>query len=714
MANPIKGKSYLFLFLFIFTSTPFPVVFAGSNGPIENEHRHDRIPHHEPDPNSPHDFIPQEVLLHKLEELVRNLSEIVSRLESKISESSDFGKKDQITEQKYGVRREVGVADGGKGRAVSVTKYSPFWSERFQFMSAVKLDSDPTCINVLPFRDYEGLSKYVAVGDEKGRVYVFLRNGDVVVEFYTKYESPITAMVSYMSVYKNESVVITGHQNGVILVHRIYEGLNGEELGSPVMETVGKFVAAESGEDGFPITALEVHHVGRMRYILSADLSGKIRVFKENGSLYGSVMPTSRPLAFLKQRLLFLTEMGAGSLDLRSMKIKESECEGLNHSLARNYVFDATERSKAYGFTSDGDLIHVLLLGDSMNFKCRVRSKKKLEMNEPLAFLAIKGYLLIVDLEKIFVYNVSTLHYVRAGAPRFLFSAGLDEIRSSFLTHQVVDTNKERRHVTPLIASDREKLIVLGLGGDYIGMYRSNLPVLKGESNTMLWTSPVLFFILFLFGAWQFFAKKKEALTSWGPDDPFSSTSATNSAPLGSNTGDRSFIDSSSRGADMADLRSSGLRSRRYGSPSRYQGGATGSFRPSSTDPSSRPASIDPNYRADPSSRSASIDPRPASIDPNYRADPGSRAAPIDPNYRVDPSSRVASIDPNYRADPSARGASIEPNYRADPSARGAPIDPNYRAAPELKYRGPTLESAGFSKRRESLFVNSQVVDDNS
>ncbi|TYI82260.1 hypothetical protein E1A91_D05G210200v1 [Gossypium mustelinum] len=687
MANPIKGKSYLFLFLFIFTSPPFPVVFAGSNSvPIENEHRHDRIPHHEPDPNSPHDFIPQEVLLHKLEELVRNLSEIVSRLESKISESPDFGKKDQISEQKYG------VADGEKGRAVSVTKYSPFWSERFQFMSAVKLDSDPTCINVLPFRDYEGLSKYVAVGDEKGRVYVFLRNGDVVVEFYTKNESPITAMVSYMSVYKNESVVITGHQNGVILVHRIYEGLNGEESGSPVMETVGKFVAVESGEDGFPITALEVHHVGRMRYILSADLSGKIRVFKENGSLYGSVMPTSRPLVFLKQRLLFLTETGAGSLDLRSMKIKESECEGLNHSLARNYVFDATERSKAYGFTSDGDLIHVLLLGDSMNFKCRVRSKKKLEMNEPLAFLAIKGYLLIVDLEKIFVYNVSTLHYVRAGAPRFLFSAGLDEIRSSFLTHQVVDTNKERRHVTPLIASDREKLIVLGLGGDYIGMYRSNLPVLKGESNTMLWTSPVLFFILFLFGAWQFFAKKKEALTSWGPDDPFSSTSATNSAPLGSNTGDRSFIDSSSRGADMADLRSTALRSRRYGSPSRYQGGATGSFRPSSTDPSSRPASIDPNYRADPSSRSASID-------PNYRADPGSRAAPIDPNYRVDPSSRVASIDPNYRA---------------DPSARTAPIDPNYRAAPELKYRGPTLESAGFSKRRESLFVNSQVVDDNS
>ncbi|XVF63895.1 hypothetical protein PTKIN_Ptkin09bG0123300 [Pterospermum kingtungense] len=609
MANPHK------------VSSPLSIVFANSDSvSIQNELGHDQIPHHELEPQSSHDFNPQEVLLHKLEELVRNLSEVVSRLESKLSESSKvddrhsvdssgsgFINKAEISQIKYDSKantQEVNVRDGGeRGRSISVTKYSPFWSERFQFMSAVKLGSDATCINVLPFRDYEGLSKYVAVGDERGRVYVFLRNGDVVAEFYTKCESPIMAMVSYMSVYKNESVVVTGHRNGMILVHRIYEGLNGEESGSTVMETVGKFVASESGEAGLPITTLEVHHVGRMRYILSSDLSGKIRVFRENGTLYGSAMPTSRPLVFLKQRLLFLTETGAGSLDLRSMKIKESECEGLNHSVARNYVFDATERSKAYGYTSDGDLIHVLLLGDIMNFKCRVRSKKKLEMNEPLAFQAIKGYLLVVDPEKVFVYNVSTLHYVRAGAPRFLFSAGLDEIRSSFLTPQVMDTNKERRLVMPLIASDREKLVVLGLGGEYVGMYRSNLPVLKGESNTMLWTSPVLFFILFLFGAWQFFAKKKEALTSWGPDDPFNSTSATNGAPLGSSsTGERPFIDSSSsRGADMGDLRSSGLRGRRYTSPPRYTGGATGSFRPSSADPSSsRPASVDPSYRAAP------------------------------------------------------------------------------------------------------------------
>lgn len=86
------------------------------------------------------------------------------------------------------------------------------------------------------------------------------------------------------------------------------------------MENVGKFIQTYYGEEGLAITILEVPHVGRSRYILSSDVGGKIRVTREDGTVHGSAMPTSRPLAFLKQRLLFLTENGAGSLDLRSMK----------------------------------------------------------------------------------------------------------------------------------------------------------------------------------------------------------------------------------------------------------------------------------------------------------------------------------------------------------------------------------------------------------
>ncbi|XP_038885478.1 uncharacterized membrane protein At1g75140-like [Benincasa hispida] len=649
MANLRKGKLLFIYFLFVFSFPHVSRVFVCSSSSFELNQSEIEVPFE----------IKQYNLLKNLEELVRNLSDVVSKLELRLSDIPTAVHKDKLNTDASrrvvsevvglgGVKRkgkEDGLNDGGDGgldnkiqdggrmRAVSVTKYSPFWSERFHFLSAVKLESDATCINVLPIRDFEGHSKYVAVGDEKGRIYVFVRNGDVAIELPTVSESPITAMLSYTSIYKNETLLVTGHNNGAILMHRIWEGLNGEELNSIFMEHVVEFVATDSREDDSPISILEVHHVGRTRYILSSDFRGKIKVFKEDGTVYGSVTLMSRPIAFLKQRLLFLTESGAGSLDLRSMKLREAGCEGLNYSLARNYVFDATERSKAYGFTSDGDLIHVLLLGDIMNFKCRVRSKRKFELDEPLVFQAIKGYLLVISNEKVHVFNVSSQHYVRVAAPRLLFSAGLDEIRSSFLNYQNLNLESEGKFI-PLISSDHEKLVVLGLGGGYVGMYRSNLPIFKGEFNSMLWTSPVLFFILFLFGAWQFFAKKKEALTSWGPDDPFTATSPTTGVPLGTGSSERaSFIDTPSRSTDMMDLRGGGgIRGppRHYGSPTGYPGGATSSFRPPTT---------------------------------------------------------------------------------SDHSSRPAAVDPSYRAASELKFRGSPLEPPGFPKRREPLFANNQVVN---
>ncbi|GFY95934.1 hypothetical protein Acr_11g0002400 [Actinidia rufa] len=588
MASPHKGKLFFLNLLLLFASLQVSRVFATSDSvSIEIED----VNENKPEIDDLGVLNRQKNQIEKLEELVSNLSELVSRLESRLSKfgpslddkcnfEEDLLEKVKVDEIEYGngkssekIRDESGldgkVGDGERGRTVSVTKYSsPFWSERFQSVSAVELDSDATCINVLPFRDYEGLNKYFAVGDDRGE--------------------------------------LTGHVDGSILVHRLWEVPNGEDWSSLSMESIGRFASEEIGEDGSRVTLLEVHHVGR-----------------------------TRPLAFLKQRLLFMTATGAGSLDLRTMKVRESECEGLNHSSAESYVFDATERSKAYGFTSEGDLIHVLLMGDIMNFKCRVRSKRRFDMEKPLAFQAIKGYLLLVNQEKVFVYNVSTQHYTRLGGPRLLFSAGLDEIRASFVNYQLMDVDAQKKMVVPLLASDGEKLLVLGLGGGHVRMYRSILPVFKGESNTMLWTSPVFFFILFLFGAWQFFAKKKEALISWGPDDPFSSTSIANGAPLVSGSGDRSFAaESSSRGGDTMDLRGGGLRgpSRRYVSPSHYPGGSANSFRPTSTDTNSRPSSVDPNFRA--------------------------------------------------------------------PS--------------ELKFRGSNLESTGFQKRRESLFANSQVVDDSS
>lgn len=97
-----------------------------------------------------------------------------------------------------------------------------------------------------------------------------------------------------------------------------------------------------------------MHYLGRKRYILATDAGGGIAVFREDGTLqlHGIVKPARRPLTFMKQRLLFLIENGISSLELKTMKLNESKCEGLNGSLVTAYVFDDVDRSKAYGFTT--------------------------------------------------------------------------------------------------------------------------------------------------------------------------------------------------------------------------------------------------------------------------------------------------------------------------------------------------------------------------
>ncbi|KAK1389353.1 putative WD40-repeat-containing domain-containing protein [Heracleum sosnowskyi] len=659
MALPFKGKSFSLYFLLIFNIHNISsIVFADTS--FDNSNEPLNIISHTPSNNIADldVFNQQQVQIKKLEEVVKNLTHLVLKLESLIPESikieTFYGKKKDPIFKKTKRKSvdgasESNVRDGEISGAVSITKHSLFWSERFQFVSAVKLDSIVTCVSVLPFKDLDGISKYVAVGNDQGKVFVFSRNGNVLLEFSTLSDSPVTAILSYMS-SNNQSVLVTGHENGIILRHSILELLSGEEGNSLVMENDKKFAVSEIEEGGSKITILEVHHVGRTRYIISTDDSGKIKVFKENGSLHGLAVPMSRPLVFLKQKLLFLTETGAGSLDLRTMKILESGCEGLNYSYVRNYVFDATERSKAYGFTSEGELIHLLLLGDTKNFKCRVRSIKKLDMDEPLAIQTIKGYLLVSNREK-------------------------------------VDLDVEKDGVLPLIGSDQEKLVVLNLGSGYVGVYRSNLPIYRGESSSMIWGTPLVIFIVFVFGAWKFFANKKEAYSLWGPEDPFTSTSVTNGneAPLVSNSGERSFMDSSR--SEIMDLRGSGLRgpSRRYGSPSRYTGAAENSFRPNSNDTNSNS--------------------RPASVDPNYRPT----------TYSTETNSRHASVDPNYRA---ASELKFRPKlesaaYSSDTNSIPSSVDPNYRAASELKYR-PNVDSTTYSHRRESLYGNRPVGDDST
>lgn len=517
----------------------------------------------------------QEDQLRRLEALIEALSKSVSVLESSVSSLSSSPRF---------LHPNLAYPPSQAGVVGAVAKPKPAWLERFQFVAAARLGSEAACAVVLPYHDLEGLSKYVAVGDNFGRVHVFTSAGEVLMELPTHSDSVVTSILSYLSFRRNESILMTGHADGSIAAHRLLETIsNGDDWVSLSLASSRPFALGSRDLDSPPVLALEIYQAGRIRYVLAADGGGRIRVFTESGTLYGTAIASSRPLAFMRQKLLFLTETGAGSLDLRSMSVKEIECDGLNGSLARSYTFDGSERSKAYGFTSSGDLIHVVLLGDATNLKCRVRAIKKAEIDGPVSIQTIKGYLLAVNKEKVLVYNVSSQYYGRVGAPRPLFSVALQEIRSLFSNSDLPTDGFVIEN--PLLATDRDKLVVLGLHGGYIGIYRSNFPVFKGESNAVVWSAPVFLFILFLIGSWQFYVKKKDSL-GWAGEETFDNASS-----------ERTFGDGQ-RATDLRELRGSGLRgpTRRYVSPQPYTAAAGVSFRPTSADPGFR-GPTDLNYR---------------------------------------------------------------------------------------------------------------------
>eukprot|EP00250_Pteridium_aquilinum_P008225 c17782_g1_i1 orf=74-2626(-) len=510
---------------------------------------------------------------------------------------------------------------------MTIARYKPAWSEHFQFLSAVKVDGDVTCLHVLPHEGEEGLSKYVAVGVDIGRVYIFLSHGDLLVDFQTASHFPVTAILSF-TLRKNETMFLTGHSDGTVLVHKLWETKHsgpslGDDWHTLCMEHI-QALAAPGSHDPVAIAAtsvnkesdaavkrgtlentvkiLEVYRVGKMRYILASDSEGNIQVFRDNGTFYGAAKAPSQPLAFLRspnsQRLLFLTQGGVASLDLRSLSVRSGPCEGLNGTRVIAYTFDATGRSKAYGFTDEGNMIYVALSGDTLHFECHVRSTRKLEVGTSVGAQGIKGYLLVATPTQVLVYNTTlpvgyTYSSIPVGGPRLLFAASIDEISLSFLSGSI-ESSKQ-----PVIACNRERLVVLGFGDGYVGMYKSNLLVQKpGNFNSRAWNSPLIIIVLMLLGGWHFFGKKKDASV------------ATNDGEISSSVTIPGYVRTA-----MDEPREALMDSRRYSSPSKAFPGSAGgvyntgalkyrnsvaeqSFRTSGETPFRGSLSIEPSLRS--------------------------------------------------------------------------------------------------------------------
>ncbi|KAM0879391.1 hypothetical protein ACQ4PT_034263 [Festuca glaucescens] len=166
-------------------------------------------------------------MLERLEEVADSLARSVRALESVLARSAE--PDPPPPRQPFSADAPaLGARDRLAPQGVAVTKRRPVWSERFNFVAAVRLGdgAHAAAQAALPYENADGLTKYFAVGDSRGRVFVFSAAGDALLELdagESASSSPVTALLTYLSPRRTDCLLFAGHADGSIAAHRLTE-----------------------------------------------------------------------------------------------------------------------------------------------------------------------------------------------------------------------------------------------------------------------------------------------------------------------------------------------------------------------------------------------------------------------------------------------------------------------------------------------------------
>ena len=378
----------------------------------------------------------------------------------------------------------------------TVAKRRESWPDHLQLISAVKVDGEVSALTVLPQRGEHDLSRYFAVGDEAGKVYIFRPDGDLVVESDSFTNSSITALGALL-VKRNETIITSGHANGDVIFHKVSESLHydghvggggGGGVGDPgdmhtltveiharqsmlqaspaaaagmepraararAQRKAAKNAAADgaaaagdtegSGVDLVPtakeattyVTAIEVYRIQQKRYIAVADSAGTVAVYKDGGANLHAVFRATSPVVVFKQSthsVAWLTEDSVGAADPNTLELRTVGCQFLNGTSVSHARFDFSVSSKFYAVSLNGDVLTGFINIDAAKLGCSIRNKRSLGLDPESTVATIKGYAFVAS-----GYEIGVLNVTGAGRkpPRDVLSAPLIGLASMFGHH---------------------------------------------------------------------------------------------------------------------------------------------------------------------------------------------------------------------------------------------------------------------------------------
>ena len=108
------------------------------------------------------------------------------------------------------------------GDARAVAKRRDVWPEHLRLFAATRLDADPTAVAMMPQRGEDDFPRYFVAGDAIGRVHVLRPDGDLAVLSDSATGSAVTSVTCALA-RKNETVIVSGHADGSVAFHRVFE-----------------------------------------------------------------------------------------------------------------------------------------------------------------------------------------------------------------------------------------------------------------------------------------------------------------------------------------------------------------------------------------------------------------------------------------------------------------------------------------------------------
>jgi len=423
----------------------------------------------------------------------------------------------------------TGLVSNAMGMDKTIAKYKVGFFDHLRLMSAVKVDTETSAVMLMPQDGGMGTSRYLALGDNEGKVYIFRPQGELMIEFPSGSYSPVTALSAYV-VRRNETVLLVGHEDGSAHFHRIEEHVQMESLMPEDMYTLMqthvatvslvKHAPASGGresqelvgvdDDTGAVVFMEAYRWSQRRFVVLTNAQNELTVYKENGTLHGTAQSPSS-IVQLKSgsaMTIFITENGVGSLDLNTMVVEANECQGLNGSTIVTAAFDSFVSSRAYALTTEGELLTLTLVGDRRT-DCFIKTRKSAGLMPPASLASLKGYLIASTSTELWVFNVTGNS--RSG-PRFVLQDSLDNVAAAFGHNP-----SECPLLIPKVLANRHRQVVASFCNGLIGAFESHLPVQRPQDwNPKLWSQPLFIGAIVVVAMYQFYNQRRR--TSFGGD----------------------------------------------------------------------------------------------------------------------------------------------------------------------------------------------------